>query len=265
MPNSSQDSFSEKAASTWLPNMPRQDPAGSCPLPRLFCFSYAGGTSELYRQWQTCLADVCLICPAELPGRGSRMDEPFAPTLMQAAREAACAILPYTMSPYYIFGHSLGSVLALETSRVLQEQGAALPQGLIVSGRYPPHLPNRRKDLHNLPDEALIDEMRRLGGTPEEVLQQRELLDMMLPIVRADFRLLETHRALRTPCLHLPLHVFCGREDEDSPLELLAQWQDVTDSPCSIDFFDGGHFYINESRDQLLRRLRQLIQKDCRI
>lgn len=263
--NPSTDSFPEKTASAWLPNMPRQTPQGASQLPRLFCFSYAGGTSELFRQWQTGLADVCLICPAELPGRGSRMDEPFALSLMQAARQAANAIFPYTTSPYYIFGHSLGSVLALETTRVLQEGGVPLPLGLIVSGRYPPYLPDKRKKLHNMPDEALIDEMRRLGGTPEEILQQRELLDMMLPIVRADFRLLETHKSLRTPCLHVPIHVFCGREDEDSPLELLAQWQDATDTPCSIDFFDGGHFYINESRDQLLRRLRQLIRRGCRV
>ena len=263
VPYTTQGSIRQQAASAWLPNMPTQPGSGS-PLPRLFCFSYAGGTSELFRQWQSALADICLICPVELPGRGSRMDEPFAPTLAEAAREAACALLPYTDAPYYLFGHSLGSVLALETARALQEQvqedGARLPLGLIVSGRYPPHLPNRRKNLHDMPDEALIDEMRRLGGTPEELLSERALLDMMLPIVRADFRLLETHRALATPCLHLPLHVFCGREDTDSPLELLAHWQEVTDTPCSIDFFDGGHFYINESRDQLLRRLRRLIK-----
>lgn len=270
MPYTTQGSFRKQAASAWLPNIPTQPGHSRNILPRLFCFSYAGGTSELFRQWQAALADICLICPVELPGRGSRMDEPFAPTLAQAAQEAACALLPYTDAPCYLFGHSLGSVLALETARVLQEQvqgqegGARLPLGLIVSGRYPPHLPGRRRDLHDRPDEALIDEMRRLGGTPEELLNDRALLDMLLPIVRADFRLLETHRALATPCLHLPIHVFCGREDTDSPLELLARWQEVTDTPCSIDFFDGGHFYINESRDQLLRRLRQLLKKGCR-
>ena len=113
-----------------------------------------------------------------------------------------------------------------------------------------------------MPDAALIDEMRRLGGTTEDILDNQELLDMMLPIVRDDFRLLETHSASPSPCLHIPVHVLCGREDDDSPLELLACWQDVTDAPCSIDLFDGGHFYIHESRAQLLRRLRALIHKD---
>lgn len=257
--NTASASFSDSPASAWLPNMPDRHTHPS--LPRLFCFSYAGGTSELFRQWQSGLADACLICPVELPGRGTRMDEPFAASLSLAAQQAADAIMTHTSSPFLLFGHSLGSVLALECARCLQES-AVPPLALIVSGRYPPHLPARRKDLHDMPDAALIDEMRRLGGTPEDILHNQDLLDMMLPIVRDDFRLLETHRASPEPRLRIPVHVLCGREDDDSPLELLARWQDVTDYPCSIDLFDGGHFYINESRAQLLRRLRALIHKN---
>ncbi len=244
--------------SPWLPGMP---PPSPCRLPRLFCFAYAGGTGEVYRQWQGALAGICQVCPVELPGRGSRMAEPFAASLDEAAAAVSAAISPYAEEPYLLFGHSLGSVLALETTRALQKAGLPLPMTLIVSGRYPPWVDTGRRQFHRLPDGAIIDEMRRLGGTPEEVLSHRELLDMILPVVRDDFRLLETHHSAAAPLLHLPVHVFCGREDEDSPPDLLARWQEAALQECTVTLFDGGHFYVNDSRMALLRSLRTLVRR----
>lgn len=243
--------------SSWLPGMPKL----SLNIPLLFCFSYAGGSSEIYRQWQTSMKNICQICPVELPGRGSRFGESFCDSLLSAAEGAANAIAPYTQSPYILFGHSLGSVMALETARKLQSNASPSPLCLIVSGRFPPHAQPPRKQLHTMPDTALIDEMRRLGGTPEEILQNKEILEMMLPIVREDFRLIETHKSDPLPCLNIPIYVCCGRDDEDSPIALLTQWKEITDKTCSINLFDGGHFYINESRDALIRHICSIIKK----
>ncbi|MFT4301568.1 MAG: thioesterase domain-containing protein, partial [Desulfovibrio sp.] len=92
--------------SPWLPGYEQQQNS----LPLLFCFSYAGGTGELYRQWQRPLQQSCRVCPVELPGRGSRFGEPFIKSIPEAAASIAAAIEPHSHVRYALFGHSLGSV-----------------------------------------------------------------------------------------------------------------------------------------------------------
>lgn len=242
--------------SPWLPGHEYQQET----LPLLFCFSYAGGTGELYRQWQRPLQQSCRVCPVELPGRGSRFGEPFARSIPEAAASIAAAIGPYSHARYALFGHSLGSVMALETARTLQRDNMPMPAAIVVSGRFPPHAQATRKRFHTVPDAALLDEMRRLGGTPEEILNNKEIIEMLLPVVRDDFRLLETFDSPQLPRVDAPIHVCCGRDDEDSPVALLERWEEVTSASCSITLFQGGHFYINESRDALLRHIEAVMR-----
>jgi medium-chain acyl-[acyl-carrier-protein] hydrolase len=228
----------------------------------LFCFSYAGGTSEAYRQWQPDLREHCLVCPVELPGRGARFGEPFIESLAEAAAQAAEAIAAYADRPYALFGHSLGSVTALETARGLERLKAPPPLRLIVSGRYPPHVAAARKNLHRLDDAAIVKELRRLGGTPEDVLVNSDFLDMLLPIVRDDFRLLETHSSPDGPQLPMPVSVCCGRNDHDSPPHLLQRWAEITENACDLTLFPGGHFYIQDRKNDLLSHLKNLLADD---
>jgi medium-chain acyl-[acyl-carrier-protein] hydrolase len=155
--------------------------------------------------------------------------------------------------------------MALETARHIQRMDLPPPVCLIVSGRFPPHAENVRNHFHAMPNVALLDEMRRLGGTPDEVMAHREILDMLLPVVRDDFRLLETHDALAEPLVRIPVHVCCGMDDEDSPMSLLRRWSEVTAQSCSITLFAGGHFYISESRDELLRHIARIIRAETDI
>ncbi|MFT4300579.1 MAG: alpha/beta fold hydrolase, partial [Desulfovibrio sp.] len=164
-------------------------------------------------------------------------------------------IEPHSHVRYALFGHSLGSVMALETARALQHANTPMPAAILVSGRFPPHAQATRKRFHTMPDAALLDEMRRLGGTPEEILNSKEIIEMLLPVVRDDFRLLETFDSPQLPRVAAPIHVCCGRDDEDSPVALLERWEEVTSASCNITLFEGGHFYINESRDALLHHI----------
>lgn len=245
--------LSPNEAGTWLtpPN-----PEASH-LPRLYCFANAGGNAELFRQWQASLAETLAVCPVELPGRGRRIGEPFCTSLSEAAEAAADAIAGAGHGAYCIFGHSLGSVLALETTRALMRTGHPLPNCLFLSGRIAPHLAEGERKLHTCSDADIVEELRRLGGTPEELLTERVFLDFILPIVRDDYRLLETYSPALRPIIHCPTHICCGEVDEDAPLSLLERWNELTATPCQLRLFKGGHFYVNTQQDELVDYIRK--------
>ena len=189
----------------------------------------------------------------ELPGRGRRMAEPFCPSVALAARKAAqCVAACVPDSRYFIFGHSLGSIIALETVREIESLGIPTPALLFVSGRYPPHVMQHHKQaLFRAPTPSLLDELRRLGGTPEDILQNRDFLDVLLPVVRDDFRLVETHTSAASPPVSCPICVCCGDRDQDSPLPLLEEWAKLTTGGCTIHLFPGEHFYLYDTKNDM--------------
>lgn len=227
-------------------------------LPRLYCFANAGGSAEGFRQWQPRLADVVAVCPIELPGHGRRIGEPFCPTLMHGASVAASGIAATGPGPYFLFGHSLGSVLALETARALALIGHAPARCVFFSGRAAPHVEGGERRLHLAPASDLVAELRRLGGTPEELLTDGGFLDFFLPIVRDDYRLLELYTPRIQPKISPPVHVCCGDADQDAPPQLLRSWEDVSGGPCRTRLFSGGHFYVNTERDALLDYIKEI-------
>src|SRR6185437_8848497 len=160
---------------------------------RLFCFPYAGGGPAIYRLWPQNLPTDVEICVAQLPGRGTRMrEQPFTnlDALVQAATEA---IKPLLDKPFALFGHSMGAMISFELARRLREQGQPQPSYLFISGRRAPQLPNDDPLSYNLPDTELRQELLRLNGTPKEVLEHPELMELMLPLLRADFSVVETY------------------------------------------------------------------------
>lgn len=215
-------------------------------LPHLFCFANAGGSAEIYKQWQPSLASNFTVTPLELPGRGRRITESCCTSLMQAAHEAAQKIIDSGVSSYSIFGHSLGSVLALETEKILEAQGLSA-NTLFVSGRIPPHISLTGKQFHTSTDEELVEELKRLGGTHEELLNDTAFLDFILPIMRCDYQMLETYTPANSPKTQCPIHVCCGDADSDAPLHQLYQWRELTENSCDVKLFCGGHFYIQDS------------------
>jgi len=236
-------------------------PAGRGRVLQLFCFAHAGGSAEMFRQWQPLLPQGVVVRPVELPGRGKRFCDPFSPSLDTAATEAAVTMAPLTaQGGYAIFGHSLGSVMALEVARHLESMGRPPARALIVSGRVPPHVARREAPLHTADDEALLAEVRRLGGTPDEVLRDEQFIEYLLPIVRNDFRLLETHPPHPVPRVSCPVHVCCGDADTDAPTNQLARWAEVCQGPCTIRMFHGGHFYIHDERRSLTRYIGEVVQ-----
>lgn len=240
------------------PCLPHMPPAPA-DLPRLFCFPYAGGSAGYYRQWQPLLQDTARVCPVELPGRASRYHDPLPENMDSLTSELGEALLPFTNEPYIFFGHSLGSCLAFAVIQYLSTRGARLPMLLFASGRYPAHLQLPRRTFHLLDDEEFIDELRRLGGTPEDVLTDPAFKEYFLPVIRNDFMLIETHVSELSAPLPVPIAVLGGTGDMDSPPCSLEKWGELSSSGCSVKLFDGGHFFIDSKKDQVILEIKRLL------
>lgn len=220
---------------------------------RLFCFPYAGGGASIYRQWGEQLASAEIeVLPVQLPGRESRlMEKPFTsfPPLVDTLVEA---LAPFMDQPMAFFGHSLGAAIAFELSHRLRREGRREPLALMVSGRRPPHLPDDDEPVHGLPDEEFKAKLRELDGTPEAVLENPELMALMLPLLRADFELIETYAPAERLPLDIPVSAYGGLEDPEVEREHLEQWQAVTRSPLTLRMFPGDHFFLHPQKDSLL-------------
>lgn len=220
------------------------------PSMRLFCFPYAGANAAYYRPWGHLLPDDIELWPIELPGRGVRFGEPLQAEMLSLAHDIAAAIAEHADIPFALFGHSMGSAIAFATALRLLDRRLR-PIALIASGRVAPQRV-RKRGIHRLADEGIIAEIRRLGGTPEEILSNRELMDLVLPVVRNDYRLIETYQPETDARIESPIHVFCGRDDLDAAEEDLEAWQDLTTRSCCLEYFDGDHFYLNEKKHEVV-------------
>lgn len=161
---------------------------------RLLCFPYAGGGANIFRTWQDNLPTTVEVCPVQLPGRERRLLEPPFTDLRFLVEAAARALLLYLDRPFAFFGHSMGATISFELARHLRQEKNVKPVHLFVSGRRAPQLPERHASTYDLPGAEFLEELRRLKGTPKEVLEHPELMELMLPLLRADFELIQTYQ-----------------------------------------------------------------------
>jgi medium-chain acyl-[acyl-carrier-protein] hydrolase len=219
---------------------------------RLFCLPYAGGSAAVYRHWHALAPRALQICPLELPGRGARIAEPAPSRLRPLADAIAGALAPYLDLPYALFGHSMGGLLAFEVTRTLRRRGLPLPAHLFVSAAAAPGLPRSRPAVHRGTDADVVDELRRLGGTPRELLDDEELMGLMLPTIRADFSVLETYEYRPEPPLPVPLTVFGGTDDPLVPLPRLEGWRRQTTAEARLRVLSGGHFFLHPAAAEVV-------------
>nr|WP_298096142.1 alpha/beta fold hydrolase [uncultured Shinella sp.] len=236
----------------WVSYVTRRDNARL----RLFCLPFAGGGAEFYRDWAALLPGDIEVWPVQLPGRSMRMMEPPIDTMTTLVDSLGEALAPYLPEmPFAFFGHSMGALISYELTHYLRRNGLAMPAGLLLSGRSAPSHPIGRLK-HLLPDQDLVEELKRFDGTPREVLDSPELLALILPILRNDLKLLETYvfDDRRAP-LDIPLHVTGGDADGLVPVDSLGGWTDLSTSPANIEIWSGGHFYLAKLRSAYLEAL----------
>jgi medium-chain acyl-[acyl-carrier-protein] hydrolase len=224
---------------------------------RLFCFPYAGGGAPIYRNWVERLPPEVEVCPVQLPGRGGRLREKPFSRMAPLAEALAAELRAYLDKPFAFFGHSMGAIIGFEVARVLRREGAPRPRYLFASGRAAPQIPRPDPPTYELPEAEFIEELRRLNGTPAEVLEHPELMQVMLPLVRADFELIQTYDYTPGPPLDCPISAAGGLEDEGVSREQLEAWREQTAASFTLRMYPGDHFFIHSAQPQLLRMLAQ--------
>ena len=230
---------------------------------KMFCFPYAGGAAVVYRGWEEGLPSAVQVIPVELPGRGTRLKEPpfiSLPTLVDALAEV---IQPLLDTPFALFGHSMGAVIAFELARCLRRKYGREPEALFVAGRRAPQITCSDPATYNLPKDEFMEELSKLDGTPKEVLEHAELMEMMVPLLRADFQLIQTYNYIADTPLRCPLTVYGGLQDCHVTRDVLLPWKELTSSRFSLHMLPGDHFFLRPSQTLLLgmltRELREVI------
>jgi len=224
----------------------------SVPRLRLFCFPYAGGSAAIYHQWPTGLPTDIELVAVQYPGRATRLRESAHTKLDDLLDELQTALRPLQDRPFAFFGHSMGTSVAYELTRRLQAAQSTLPKHLFLSGRSAPHLPPKRAAIHALAHEDFVQALRTLNGTPAELLAHQEIMDMMLPTLRADFQVLETWQYQPSAPLDIPISVFGGLEDQGVPTQDLDAWAQCTTHKLKRHLFPGGHFFLNQQASGML-------------
>lgn len=233
----------------------------TCPKPnpqaklRLFCFHHAGGGALSFRPWLNDLPSSVEVCLIELPGRGTRMKEALFTQFEPLIQALEKALLPSLNKPFVFFGHSMGAAVSFELARRLYQNYRLTPLHLYVSGHRAPQIPDPEPPIHNLPEPAFLNELRRYNGTPKEVLDNSELMELLVPILRADFAVLENYLYTPSAPLDCSITAFGGLQDWKVTRENLAAWQQQTNGAFSLQMFPGDHFFVYSSQSLLLQRL----------
>lgn len=245
-------------ASPWLV-WPRPNPDARL---RLFCFPYAGGGAAIYRNWSAKLQTDLEVIPIELPDRGSRIREAPFTRLSSLIEAAAPEIIPHLNKPYAFFGHSMGALVSFEMARYLRRHypHALAPAHLFVSGRSAPQCDIGRHPVHNLAELALLMEIRRLNGTPPEVLADPELMALVLPVLRADFAVWDTYVYEHEEPLACPISAYGGLLDGDVNRAQVAAWEEQTSASFRVSMFPGNHFFLHANERLLLQTLARELQ-----
>jgi surfactin synthase thioesterase subunit len=222
---------------------------------RLLCFPYAGGSASIYQGWSAGLPSDVDVCAIQLPGHQTRLAEPPFTDLAPMLGAIAEALLPYSDLPWALFGHSFGGLVAFEFARWLRRNGSP-PRHLFIAGALPPEVLARRPSAP-ASDSDLVASLQRRNGLPAAVLGDAELLELVLPALRADVTVLENYRYQPESPLDVPLSVFGGAKETESTPTVLSAWRSHTSNAFRHRILPGGHFFIDSERAALLASITE--------
>jgi len=230
----------------------------------LFCFSYAGGSATVYNKFNQYLDKNIEILPIEYAGRGKRINEEFYPNISCAIDDIYKEVSRHINEcEFAFFGHSMGTVIAYEVGKRIKEKCSREPIHIFVSGRYPPHINKKGTRLHLLPDERFKDEILKVGGTPKEVFENKEYAELFIPILRADYKLIELYSFNEDLTkFNSGITVFSGKDDKIVERNELFEWQKYSEYGIDVYEFDGGHFFINNHIKEIVETINTTLNSN---
>jgi medium-chain acyl-[acyl-carrier-protein] hydrolase len=251
---------SHSTTHTWIM---RSTPKPDAAL-RLFCLPYAGGGSVIFHRWGGELPADIEVCAIKLPGRETRLSEPPFTRVAPLVRALVEGLTPDLDRPFALFGHSLGGLVSFELAQELLRQQRPAPVHLLVSAIRAPHIPATRPGIHGLPTPAFIARLRDFQGTPDAILNNRNIMELLMPALRADFAISETHMYSAQAPLACPITVFGGQEDTLVSEEALRAWQRHTHNTFTMHTIPGNHFFIHSARSAILKKVEQALRPHLR-
>ncbi|MBC6449043.1 thioesterase II family protein [Actinokineospora xionganensis] len=237
----------------------REFHAGPGVGPTVVCFPHAGGSASYFRPLSAALERRHKVLALQYPGRQDRRGEPFLSSIADFADEAYRALEPILDGPVAFFGHSMGATIAFEVGLRMKRRRAASPVALFASGRRAPSI-HREGTVHLRDDAGLVEELNALNGTDIRILGDKDVLDMILPPMRNDYRAVETYRYEPGPKLDCPVTALIGDVDPHVDLDEAMAWGEHTTGPFSLRMFTGGHFYLSEHNDAIADVVGQTLQ-----
>ena len=221
---------------------------------RLFCCPYAGGGTATYRDWSTWLPADIEVAAVQLPGREWRMQDALLDNMQALAVDVVDSLQPMLDKPFALLGTSMGGLLIFEVARRLRTLGLPAPRCLMPLACGAPHTPES-KLFHHLPDAELLAEIRDFGVMADETAENEELLELVLPILRADCVAHETYHYSEAPPFDFPIWVYGGMGDETMERARLDAWAIHTCAESRVHMINGGHLFVDERSDLLLQSL----------
>ena len=240
----------------WLPAR-RPNPQTTV---RLLCLPYAGGSEAVFRDWREGLPESIEVCAVQLPGRGARVKEPPFSDPRLLVEAAAEGLISEMDKPFAIFGHSMGAAIAFELARQFRREYGIQPVHLFISARCSPQslIGQTMPRLTDADFEAVLE---RGEATPKEVLEDPELMELLLPVLRADFAVGQPEILKPEPPLDGPITVFGGLSDLTTKRECLEGWREHTSGRFLVRMLPGGHFFLRDARPLILKAIAAELQQ----
>jgi surfactin synthase thioesterase subunit len=228
---------------------------------KLFCFPYAGGSSAIFTNWKQFIDPSIQLIPIELSGRGKRIQEPLYKDVQEMITDAFSIVRKeLNNEPFSFFGHSMGGMISYQLGQYFKEKSLPTPKHIFFSGRSAPHVDRPDEKKYHLMDEKNFkQEVINLGGTPAEFFDHPELVELFLPLLKNDFKLAETNiNKGEIHPLDCNITVFLGK-DEDLTTDQCDGWKKHTSKLCSIHYFEGGHFFLHNETEQIVRLINNTL------
>jgi medium-chain acyl-[acyl-carrier-protein] hydrolase len=230
---------------------------------RLFCFHYGGGSASIFKKWAQDLIPETELVAIQLPGREERFNEALLDNINDITNNLFLNF-DYIDKPFIFFGHSIGALIAFEFARILRVKSQIQPEHLIVSGTKAPQTPLKKAPIHNLSEIQFIQELRKYNGIPNYILQDKEIMSIFMPIIRADFKVSEIYSYHHQPPMDFPITALGGSHDDTFDNNDLELWKEQTKIYFKQYTLEGDHFFINSSYPEVIKIVNQILYDKIR-